>query len=244
MTALMMALAVPILDVFLSIVRRFLRGQPIFAADRGHIHHRLLDKGLTPRRVALLLYGACGLGASLSLVVTVAQNQFGGLILVLFSAGAWLGVQNLGYTEFRMARRLLAAGAFQNMLNAHLALDKLDLALAAATQPEQCWSALEEASASLGFHRVELALAGRRYARQLARTNGHGAWELLVPLAGEDCARLVCSFQSPLPPVAAGQLAEVVRRRLGSASFPRPIPAHRAAGPKGAKAAAAAKGTR
>ena len=224
MTAPMMALAVPILDVMLSIVRRFLRGQPIFTADRGHIHHRLLDKGLTPRRVALVLYGVCGLGASLSLVVTVVQNQFGGLILVLFSAAAWLGVQNLGYVEFRMARRLLVAGAFQNMLNAHLALDRLDRSLAAATKLEECVSALEEASSSFGFHRVELVLAGRRYGKELARTNGHGAWELLVPLAGDDFVRLVCAFHSPLPPVAAGQLAEVVRARLGAMRFPLPAP--------------------
>ena len=49
MTAPLMALFVPLLDVGLSVVRRFLRHQPIFDADRGHIHHRLLDRGLTPR---------------------------------------------------------------------------------------------------------------------------------------------------------------------------------------------------
>jgi UDP-GlcNAc:undecaprenyl-phosphate/decaprenyl-phosphate GlcNAc-1-phosphate transferase len=62
MTAPLMALSIPLLDVALAIVRRFLRRQPIFAADRGHIHHRLLDRGFTPRRVVLMLYGLCGLG--------------------------------------------------------------------------------------------------------------------------------------------------------------------------------------
>ncbi|MBV8902876.1 MAG: undecaprenyl/decaprenyl-phosphate alpha-N-acetylglucosaminyl 1-phosphate transferase, partial [Acidobacteriia bacterium] len=61
LTAPMMAMAIPLLDVALSIVRRFLRNQPIFSADRGHIHHRLLERGLTPRRAALFLYGICGL---------------------------------------------------------------------------------------------------------------------------------------------------------------------------------------
>src|SRR5215469_8726482 len=59
LTAPMMAMAIPLMDVALSIVRRFLRNQPIFGADRGHIHHRLLEKGLTPRRAALFLYGIC-----------------------------------------------------------------------------------------------------------------------------------------------------------------------------------------
>ncbi len=223
LTAPMMALALPLLDVLLSIVRRFLRGQPIFTGDRGHIHHRLLDRGLTPRRVALLLYGVGGLAATFSLLVTVLQNQFSGLVLVLFSAAAWLGVQNLGYAEFRTARRMLVTGAFQNMLNAQLALGKLDAELAAAAGPEECWRALEAASASLRFDHVEMALGGRRYARKLADMNGHGAWELRVPLEGDDFVRLVCAFHSALPPVAAGQLAEVLRARLGGKRFPVPM---------------------
>src|SRR5262245_64724034 len=52
MTAPLMALAIPLMDVCLSIVRRFIRHQPIFGADRGHIHHMLLARGFTVRRVA------------------------------------------------------------------------------------------------------------------------------------------------------------------------------------------------
>jgi UDP-GlcNAc:undecaprenyl-phosphate GlcNAc-1-phosphate transferase len=48
LTAPLMVLAVPLLDVGLAVVRRFLRGQPIFAADDDQIHHKLLSRGLTP----------------------------------------------------------------------------------------------------------------------------------------------------------------------------------------------------
>ena len=48
----------PILDTALAIVRRFVRRDPIFAADRGHIHHRLLSRGFSPRRAAWILYCA------------------------------------------------------------------------------------------------------------------------------------------------------------------------------------------
>jgi UDP-N-acetylmuramyl pentapeptide phosphotransferase/UDP-N-acetylglucosamine-1-phosphate transferase len=75
MTAPLMVLAIPLLDVCLSIVRRFLRGQPVFQGDRGHVHHRLLDRGLTQRRVVLLLYGVCGLFAGLSLMQTMAAGR-------------------------------------------------------------------------------------------------------------------------------------------------------------------------
>ena len=44
MVAPMMALFVPLLDVVLSVARRFPRHQPIFTADRGHIHHRFFAR--------------------------------------------------------------------------------------------------------------------------------------------------------------------------------------------------------
>src|SRR5229473_2047143 len=62
MTAPMMALGIPILDASLSIVRRFLRHQPIFTGDRDHIHHRLLKRGFAPRRVVLTLYAMASIG--------------------------------------------------------------------------------------------------------------------------------------------------------------------------------------
>src|ERR1019366_4471351 len=42
MTAPLMVLAVPLLDVCLAVLRRFISGKPIFLADRAHIHHKLL----------------------------------------------------------------------------------------------------------------------------------------------------------------------------------------------------------
>jgi UDP-GlcNAc:undecaprenyl-phosphate GlcNAc-1-phosphate transferase len=85
MTAPLIAVSIPLLDTALAIARRFLRRQPIFGADRGHIHHRLLDRGFTPRRVALLLYGFCGLAAAFSLLLSVTRDQYAGLVVVLFS---------------------------------------------------------------------------------------------------------------------------------------------------------------
>jgi UDP-GlcNAc:undecaprenyl-phosphate/decaprenyl-phosphate GlcNAc-1-phosphate transferase len=50
------ALALPILDVSLAILRRGLKGLPVFRPDRKHIHHRLLDLGLSRERAVLVLY--------------------------------------------------------------------------------------------------------------------------------------------------------------------------------------------
>lgn len=49
------ALAVPIADTVWAIVRRAARGDPVFVADRGHIHHQLLRRGLSQRDTMLIL---------------------------------------------------------------------------------------------------------------------------------------------------------------------------------------------
>lgn len=62
----MVALGLPIIDTFFAIVRRYRNGSPIFKADKGHLHHRLLERGLSQRQAVLFLYsvsGVFGMGA-------------------------------------------------------------------------------------------------------------------------------------------------------------------------------------
>ena len=54
--AALLVLGVPIIDTFYVLVRRLVSGQPPFAPDRGHFHHRLLDVGLTHQQAVLLIY--------------------------------------------------------------------------------------------------------------------------------------------------------------------------------------------
>ncbi|MEJ7803479.1 MAG: MraY family glycosyltransferase, partial [Candidatus Limnocylindria bacterium] len=51
----MVALGVPIIDTAWAIVRRTARGEPLFIADRGHVHHQLLRIGLSQRDAMLIL---------------------------------------------------------------------------------------------------------------------------------------------------------------------------------------------
>ena len=52
----MLALALPIVDVAFALLRRGLKGLPLFRPDRGHIHHRLMGSGLSRRNTVLVLY--------------------------------------------------------------------------------------------------------------------------------------------------------------------------------------------
>ena len=49
-------LGIPIFDTMYAIVRRFLNGAPIFKADKEHLHHQLLNMGLTHKQTVLVIY--------------------------------------------------------------------------------------------------------------------------------------------------------------------------------------------
>jgi UDP-GlcNAc:undecaprenyl-phosphate GlcNAc-1-phosphate transferase len=63
-----LALGLPIFDTTFAIVRRAINGRPIMEPDKGHLHHRLLSKGIGQKRTVLILYGisaALGISAGL-----------------------------------------------------------------------------------------------------------------------------------------------------------------------------------
>lgn len=69
------ALGVPLFDVALAVVRRVRAGAPLFAADRGHVHHLLLERGYSARRAVIRLYSAACVLAAAALLLT-GQGAF------------------------------------------------------------------------------------------------------------------------------------------------------------------------
>jgi UDP-GlcNAc:undecaprenyl-phosphate GlcNAc-1-phosphate transferase len=72
----LLVLGVPIIDAFWIIVRRLVQGRSPFSPDRGHLHHRLLDVGLSHRQTVILIYGICLVLALLALLLTGAQQVY------------------------------------------------------------------------------------------------------------------------------------------------------------------------
>ncbi|MGC2446458.1 MAG: MraY family glycosyltransferase [Candidatus Sulfotelmatobacter sp.] len=123
----------PILETVLSIARRLISGRPIFTADREHIHHKLLQHGMTHRQVVILLYGVSAIFAMLSLFLLWPTGSSLGLVLAVMGIGIWIGVQHLGYLEFgelaRVAHRTLnQPQIFVNNLAIRRATEELKVA--------------------------------------------------------------------------------------------------------------------
>lgn len=91
-------LGLPIFDTLSAIVRRLIKGKSLKAvlqADKGHLHHKLIEKGLTQKEAVLLLYG-----------ISVACGMFA---VILFESDIWkaisfalmvVAVVTIGYKEF------------------------------------------------------------------------------------------------------------------------------------------------
>jgi hypothetical protein len=75
-----LALGLPLFDMMLSVLRRLLDRRSIFAADRGHIHHRLLDGGLDHPKAVVVLYLVTLLAAGAGLAMMFWRG--GGEIIV------------------------------------------------------------------------------------------------------------------------------------------------------------------
>ncbi len=69
-------LAVPLMDVAYSSVRRMLKGKSPFVADAEHIHHKLLHAGYSQDKLVLLLAGFSMICALLSIIVVSTKSKF------------------------------------------------------------------------------------------------------------------------------------------------------------------------
>lgn len=82
-------LGLPIFDTFFAIVRRLANGKPVMQADRGHLHHRLMDKGYSHKRAVLTLYGISGGFGIAGILVSLNDIAFAIFIIVVILA-VWL----------------------------------------------------------------------------------------------------------------------------------------------------------
>jgi len=208
-----LAVSIPLLDVAVSIARRFLRNQPIFQGDRGHIHHKLLERGFTPTGAVLVMYGVCFFAAASSLLVGAFHNQFSGLIVILFCIPAGVGIQYLGYAEFAKAGRLFLKGGFRRIIDAETRLHNFEQSLAKATDLDNCWSTITQGSREFGFQGVRMSVAGV-VLEDWTGWNARPLWQLRIPLNGNQYINFFRDFEGHLDPLILSAFVGCVERGL------------------------------
>lgn len=162
LTLPLLALGIPLFDTLFSMLRRALDGRPLFAPDRGHIHHRLVDLGLHQRRAVVLLYMATVFIVGFGMFMLLTRGPativiFGCLVALLVGMFRFFGAVRLRETLAGIQKRrgtLRAIGAEQEVFS------ESDLRLREAQSFDEWWDGLCGAADQLGF--AEVSVASRR----------------------------------------------------------------------------------
>jgi UDP-GlcNAc:undecaprenyl-phosphate GlcNAc-1-phosphate transferase len=159
------ALGVPIADTLLAMMRRAARGVPMFSADRGHIHHRLLESGLSHRQAVLVLYGASIVLGCIALAFSYASSSEATWFLLALSGVAYLALRKLGYISVEKAQRVFVER--KRNLELRSSIRKVGTRLSRAEDLGDVWQALRIAARRLSASAVALHLPedARRYDR-------------------------------------------------------------------------------
>ncbi len=93
------ALGLPILDTALVFLRRTARRKNPFRADLDHIHHKMIESGLSHPQVVLVLYGFCILLGIAALVLALKKNQYAGIVLFVLTIITLFGFKKFGVLD-------------------------------------------------------------------------------------------------------------------------------------------------
>lgn len=153
------ALGLPISDVVLAVVRRFISARPLFAGDARHIHHQLLRRGFSQRDAVLTLYAVTGGFGFMSLMLLEGRRTLG-LVLAATGIGVFLGLRQLRYHEFDELISAVGRVCRRRMLANHLAIRQGTELLQSCDTFEAICTVLQSTLEPIGFDAIRLQKIG------------------------------------------------------------------------------------
>ena len=204
------ALGVPLLDTTLSFLRRVLRKQSPFKADREHMHHRLLALGLSHKNAVITLYTVSGVFALAALALLDNDTTHRAIVLSTVAVIVFILVRKLGFMR--------APGSHQHLVEGSPARDLVRAVarrVRTAEDTEAAWQTLKPAFMDLPWQGVRFALfdaeaeGERKESVYFWRRSEDWAWPYGTPKearvvrlseAGRTSASSWSSAGRPLPP--------------------------------------------
>ncbi len=241
-------LAIPMLDTALAILRRRLTGRSIAAPDRGHIHHRLLERGLTTWQALCVISALCLTCGAAATAATIFRNDALAWIVVLTVLVLLVRLRAFGHFEVALLKVRIAQllqGVVQRLLGVpgERAVDRLS-----ETSFERLWHVLLAELRLWNVQQLDVRTGdldgyrghhGWRGAAPPAPAAAH--WTLTLTLGQLDAAFCQLTVTLPDPPMDDPlfliRLARILRRFASRwAAAPREVPqaaapAHDDAGP-------------
>jgi UDP-GlcNAc:undecaprenyl-phosphate GlcNAc-1-phosphate transferase len=196
----LVAFAVPVFDTTITLLRRLVRGKPLFQPDRDHVHHHLAKAGLSPRQVAGVIYASSAAFALAAMLFVNPGERSIAVGFVVIGAGVWMVARFLRLHELNELGRLAKRGALQpRAIALNVELRRASERLEVASSLEDLQEALAILLSRSEFDEVVLITAPatdrRGNARSWRLANGHfveewarrdrDEWEVVCPFYGD-----------------------------------------------------------
>src|SRR6185437_15652467 len=94
-----LAFGLPVVDTGMTMARRLISGRPLFQGVGEHIHHMLLARGWSQRRVVMILYAVCAVFGLVAALSTKTSSPVNGLVLFVIAVAVIIAVGHLRYHE-------------------------------------------------------------------------------------------------------------------------------------------------
>lgn len=153
------SLGLPILDVIVAVIRRFLNSKPLFGSDQEHIHHRLMKRGFSHRQAVVILYGVSAFFGLVSLFLIRGGESAFGVTLVVLGFAVFMGLQQLRYHEvFELQRVVDRAMNQKQIIASNLRIRKAAETLGNCQTLAEIYAVLTDALESSGFDGLTIRL--------------------------------------------------------------------------------------
>jgi UDP-GlcNAc:undecaprenyl-phosphate GlcNAc-1-phosphate transferase len=213
----LVAFGVPVFDTTITLIRRLVRGRPLFEADREHVHHHLARSGLSPRQVVGVIYaGSAAFALAAMMFINPGVRSYA-VALLMIGAGVWVISRYLHLHELNELARLARRGVLQpRAIAANVELRRATERLSSARTLEDLKEGLAILLSRSEFDAILLmvAPAGERRGHAKVWHLSEGRFVEERPERHPDEWEVVCPFEG------AGWIGELhLRRRLGRRSL-------------------------
>lgn len=100
----LLILGLPLFDTIFAILRRAWNHKPIMGADRGHLHHRLLDNGFTQKQTVAILYIIASI-LGISAVLVLERGSYVAAMLLMIALSVAFGLYKLLRKRFSLRKK-------------------------------------------------------------------------------------------------------------------------------------------
>jgi len=160
-----LAFGLPVVDTSVTMVRRLIGRRPMFEGDGEHIHHMLLARGWSQRRVVLILYSVCAIFGLLAALSTKTSSPVTGFVLFVIAVVVIVAVGQLRYHEVDELRAGVkrTVGDRRIRVANNIRMRRAGLALSKAATLNDLFEAVGQMLEfeEFAYARLELGQAGR-----------------------------------------------------------------------------------